>query len=1187
VAYQYLVKFGPEARGPGSITMQLGPENSTGSSKLDGRPQFSEVNFSGLPGLGDLRGSNLEAGSLLTGGFGNLGWDGPSDYGHSENAQTQQSKRPFSFAKSESTTWPSQRPTKKGKGQGEQLQQTGVRPLVMMMISQQKRPVEIFKGYLIKRPLLTLQDSEKGRPKTFFSPPIWTLTEDLAFAAAEEKRPNFTSIPSALTDEDQKTFRAPSPINADELQEEGFSTRLRVVVRKKPSAAAFEHQQPSVFQNRPKWTPIREQTTRRRPTADTSKYQLSKAKVPLLRIIKSRQLCWPFQSSECTPPPPPPPPPLVFTTKRPKTFLMTFEHFPEAATTNNLKLPSGLYPSRPSSSYLPPKDTYLPPEATNKPVATTIFIDENDDDKANKDFFKPPDFGLGFNSTPTAATSIPLHPKKVDNTTEISTIKPPTTEISSTEDTAEISTLKPTDIGTAETTAEISTETLEISTKPTDIISTETTEIGTETTEIGTKPTDISTETAEISTETAEINTKPTTESNTKPTEISTTTTTIPTEISTKPFEINTRPTSGINTIPTEISTTPTVQSFKPTRISTKPTETSTKPTESSTKPTKTSTKPPESSTKPTKTSTGRPTNISSSSKPTEINSTRPSEISTNAPTTEINTTPTTEKITTKPTAATNFEAENEDGNKIDLNTEVTPSENNESEIGEEASLSFATILFEAVGKFAAAAAGTGLPNQPVAVKPAKFTPPTTYPEADFEVDGRTSQIVPKTTNGKVADNNIEGENFDGQTSKATIIKTLMPPLVKQMPNVSKMDSEKGTTTTTTMHSVDDFFASAAVDFDAPTEKVDAPTEEVDDILLVDFEVPVDSEKDLVVTSTMTSVDFVAFAVDFDAPVDSNAPAEQVETLVDFDPMEDFEVPINSAESIDPEEDFDASVNFEPSVDFEVPVDLDPLIDSANPTDYVDPEDYVDLANPVVSVNDYFDIPVVSLNAFDPLADSVNPVTNLNTTNVKNERGSVDLSVNMQVFENPDFAIFETVVVDESAITSKLPSDSKTVLAEPSFEIDNDRTFPNGTEPNPRTMDLEPLFGIEDIPDPAVLSPPADSTEISISEVNNELVTKNLSTTTTTARPSPLDIGSINDSIDKVLESPPDSVADPEFSIFLDSLFTQLKEATKSPISFSDLLFVSLNETLQTMSLDERQKFSTLLFKNLQQKPNQ
>ena len=85
-----------------------------------------------------------------------------------------------------------------------------------------------------------------------------------------------------------------------------------------------------------------------------------------------------------------------------------------------------------------------------------------------------------------------------------------------------------------------------------------------------------------------------------------------------------------------------------------------------------------------------------------------------------------------------------------------------------------------------------------------------------------------------------------------------------------------------------------------------------------------------------------------------------------------------------------------------------------------------------------------------------------------------------------------------------------------------------------------------------------------------------------TESPAPLetttqDMIHFDDSLNEI--SAPDSEA---FSIFLDAFFKELNVSSDSTTSpFSDILFATLNETLEKAPKEDGEKFSSILFANL------
>ena len=169
----------------------------------------------------------------------------------------------------------------------------------------------------------------------------------------------------------------------------------------------------------------------------------------------------------------------------------------------------------------------------------------------------------------------------------------------------------------------------------------------------------------------------------------------------------------------------------------------------------------------------------------------------------------------------------------------------------------------------------------------------------------------------------------------------------------------------------------------------------------------------------------------------------------------------------------------------------------------------------------------------------------------------------------------ETLQTTENIVTTNTPVESpELLLVTPSSTVLETSTSTD-------VIDFDKNFNDNSAPDP--------ETTIQNQEIKTLQTTENIVTTNTPVETPELLLVTPSSSTDVIDfdENFNDNLApDPEaFTVFLDVLFDQFNESgSSSTPKFTDILFATLNETLEKVPKEDGEKFSSLLFANLPSK---
>ena len=193
---------------------------------------------------------------------------------------------------------------------------------------------------------------------------------------------------------------------------------------------------------------------------------------------------------------------------------------------------------------------------------------------------------------------------------------------------------------------------------------------------------------------------------------------------------------------------------------------------------------------------------------------------------------------------------------------------------------------------------------------------------------------------------------------------------------------------------------------------------------------------------------------------------------------------------------------------------------------------------------------------------------------------SVSKTISITTTQNQEI---ETLQTTENIVTTNTPVESpELLLVTPSSTVLETSTSTD-------VIDFNKKFDDNSAPDP-------EKTTIQNQEIKTLQTTENIVTTNTpvetpelllvTPSSTVLETSTSIDVIDFDENFNDNLAPDPEaFTVFLDVLFDQFNESgSSSTPKFTDILFATLNETLEKVPKEEGEKFSSLLFANLPSK---
>ena len=176
----------------------------------------------------------------------------------------------------------------------------------------------------------------------------------------------------------------------------------------------------------------------------------------------------------------------------------------------------------------------------------------------------------------------------------------------------------------------------------------------------------------------------------------------------------------------------------------------------------------------------------------------------------------------------------------------------------------------------------------------------------------------------------------------------------------------------------------------------------------------------------------------------------------------------------------------------------------------------------------------------------------------------------------------ETLQTTENIVTTNTPVESpELLLVTPSSTvletststdvIDFDKNFNDNSAPDPETtiqnQEIKTLQTTENI---VTTNTPVESPELLLVTPSSTV----LETSTS------IDVIDFDENVNDNLAPDPEA-----FTVFLDVLFDQFNESgSSSTPKFTDILFATLNETLEKVPKEDGEKFSSLLFANLPSK---